>query len=166
VARYYYFTCGKDKLEVVSWFKYVGITLQTSGTSFTRHIQGRVATAIRAIHDIPHLYLLSIGTVIALFNLKISPAATYGTQLNWQNLTEQNIKKLERMKAMLLKRELCTSKYAPSRLVYTLAGTAFFIKDIEKTYNLPACTLYQRVLQERRKKAVAIPKSFTEQLPC
>jgi hypothetical protein len=144
----------------------MGITLQTSGTSFTRHIQGRVPTAIRAIHDIPHLYLLSIGTVIALFNLKISPVATYGTHLNWQDLTEQNIKKLERMKAMFLKRELCTSKCAPTRLVYTLDGTTFFIKDIKKTYNLPACTLYQRVLQERSKKAVAITKSSTEQFPC
>jgi hypothetical protein len=60
--------------------------------------------------------LLSIGTAAALFNLKISPVATYRMQLIWQDLTEQNLKKLESTKAMFLKRVLCTSKYVPTRL--------------------------------------------------
>jgi hypothetical protein len=46
LARYNYFTCRKDRLEVVSWFKYLGITLKTSGISFTQHIYDRVAAAI------------------------------------------------------------------------------------------------------------------------
>jgi hypothetical protein len=32
-----YFICGQDKLGIVTNFKYLGITPQTSGTSFTRH---------------------------------------------------------------------------------------------------------------------------------
>jgi hypothetical protein len=72
LARYDYLTCGKDRLEAVSWFIYLGITLHTSKTSCTRHIQDRVAAAIQAIHDISHLSLLSTDTAIALFSLKKS----------------------------------------------------------------------------------------------
>jgi hypothetical protein len=66
LARHDYFTRGQDRLEVVARFKYLGITLQRSGTSFTRHIQDRVAVAIQATQDIPHLPLLSTVTAIAL----------------------------------------------------------------------------------------------------
>jgi hypothetical protein len=92
--------------------------------------------------------LLSINIVTAVFNLKISPVVTYGIQMIWQDLTEQNLKKLESMKAMFLKRVLCISKYAPTRLAYALAGTTFFTEDIKQTYNLPESTPYQRVPQE------------------
>jgi hypothetical protein len=85
--------------------------------SFTQHTRGRVAAAIRAIHDISHLFLLSFDTRIALSNLKVSPVAAYGIQLIWQDLTEQNLKKLETTEAMFLKRVLCISKYVPTRLV-------------------------------------------------
>jgi hypothetical protein len=72
--------------------------------------------------------LLSTDTAVALFNLKISPVATYGIQLIWQDLMEKNLKKPGSTKAMF---------HVPTRLAYALAGTTFFTEDIEKTYNLP-----------------------------
>jgi hypothetical protein len=53
--------------------------LQTSGTLFTQHNQDRVAAAILVIYDIPHLSLLSIGTAIALSNLKLSCSNLWDT---------------------------------------------------------------------------------------
>jgi hypothetical protein len=38
LARHNYFTRGQDRLEVVSWFKYLGLMLQIRRISFTRHI--------------------------------------------------------------------------------------------------------------------------------
>jgi hypothetical protein len=43
-----------DRLEVIAWFKNLGITLQTNRTSFTWHIRDIVTVAVRAIHDISH----------------------------------------------------------------------------------------------------------------
>jgi hypothetical protein len=80
--------------------------------------------------------LPSTDTEVALFNLKISPVATYGIQLIWQDLMEKNLKKPGSTKAMFLKRVLCISKYVPTRLAYALAGTTFFTEDIAKAYNL------------------------------
>jgi hypothetical protein len=36
LARHDFFTCWQDKLETVTRFKCLGITLQTTGASFTR----------------------------------------------------------------------------------------------------------------------------------
>jgi hypothetical protein len=71
---------------------------------------------------------------------------TYRIQLIWQDLTTNNLKKLDRTKARFLKTVLCSSKYAPTRQAYTLAGTMFIIEDIKETFNLPETTPYHRVL--------------------
>jgi hypothetical protein len=43
-----------------------------------------------------------VDAAVPFFNLKISPVITYGIQLIWQDLTEQNLKKLESIKTMFL----------------------------------------------------------------
>jgi hypothetical protein len=48
---------------------------------------------------------------------RISPATTYRIQLIWQDLTENNLKKLESTKARFIERIL----YVLTRLAYTLA---------------------------------------------
>jgi hypothetical protein len=69
---------GKTNWQL-SRFKYLGITLQTSKTSFTPHIQNRVAAAIQAIHDTSNLSLLSIGTATVLFNLSLTYSNLWDT---------------------------------------------------------------------------------------
>jgi hypothetical protein len=61
---------------------------------------------------------------------------------------------------MFLKTVMRTSNYAPTRLAYVPAGTTVFNENINKTYNLPESTPYQRVLTERREKAIAISEDF------
>jgi hypothetical protein len=79
LARHYYFTRRQNKVEIVTWFKYLGIMQRTSGTSFTRHIQDMATDAIQVIHDTPNLSSSSTGT--ATLQSQSLSAATYGIQL-------------------------------------------------------------------------------------
>jgi hypothetical protein len=59
-------------LETVNTFKYLGITLQTTSTTFRIHIKEKTTAAIKAIYDIKEIAQLSLKTAMALFN-KIVP---------------------------------------------------------------------------------------------
>ena len=74
-------TCGKQTLEIVKSYKYLGVTLQVSGHSFTKHIEERAVRAIKATFEIKKLSLLSVRTGLKLFNIKIAAIASYGLQL-------------------------------------------------------------------------------------
>jgi hypothetical protein len=58
--------------------------------------------AVLAIHEYPNLTALSVGIAIAHSSLKISSAVTYMIQLIWQDVMENKLQKLERMKAKFL----------------------------------------------------------------
>ena len=75
-----------------------------TGHTFSKHIKDRV---VKATVEINKLNLLSIATVLKLFNIKVAPTATYDTQFIWNNLTYSNLKRLEGVKTAYLKRMLC-----------------------------------------------------------
>jgi hypothetical protein len=47
-----YIECEGGKLEMVSPFKYLGITIQTTDFTCTRHIKDRAIAAIRAMTNL------------------------------------------------------------------------------------------------------------------
>jgi hypothetical protein len=61
-----------DKLEMVSLFKYLCFTVQTTGYTYTQNMKDRTA-AVRAMQDIKNPNLLSLNTAMKLFNAKITP---------------------------------------------------------------------------------------------
>jgi hypothetical protein len=49
----------------------LGVTLQTNGRSFTKHLKDKTAAAIIAMNEIKVIHQLSLETAIALFHIKI-----------------------------------------------------------------------------------------------
>ena len=162
LAKKDHFTCGQQPLEFVTHFKYLGVTFQTTGTTFTRHIEERAAAATKAVYDIPKLKLLSLPTAMALFKLKVMPAATYGIQLIWNHLTAKNLRRLESVKARFLKRTLSISKFSRNSYAYILAQESLFIEDIKLSFDLPATQAFTSVTEERQIKARQIPTEIME----
>ena len=63
-------------MEIVKNYKYLGITLQVTGHTFSKHIEDRVVRAMKATIEIKKVNLLSIETALKLFTVKVAPIAT------------------------------------------------------------------------------------------
>lgn len=92
IAEEDYILCKGQRLKTSNSYNYLGITMQTTGTTFTIHLREKIAAAVRCISDIKHLSLLSIETAMKLFEAKVVPTATYGIDLIWEHLTKKNSK--------------------------------------------------------------------------
>jgi hypothetical protein len=103
----------EDKVEIVNSFKYLGITLQTTGT-FRLHIKDKALAAMKAMYDINNLQHLSLKTAMRLFDTKILPVLTYGIHLIWEKLTKKELANIEGVKAKFLKTIMGISKYTRS----------------------------------------------------
>lgn len=151
---------GDTQLARVSQFKYLGVTLQTSGKSFAKHVKDRVNAAISAMSDIKLLQKLSIQTSISLFHIKISPIMTYGIEIIWDHLTKTDLALIEKVKSIFLKKTLCLSKTTPSRLVYELTREPFYLEELRLKFQLPSTAQYQTVLNELHAKKSLIWSDF------
>lgn len=149
-----------EPLEITGSFKYLGITLQTSGTSYSRHIKERVAAGVRAMNEISMLNRLSVGVAMELFKLKISPIMTYGLDMIWEYLSKENLKDLESVKATYMKKVLCLSKFTLSRLCYELTREPFYTTELRHELLLPSTTAYVQLQEELQEKKKEIWQSF------
>jgi hypothetical protein len=148
-------------LDFVSEFTYLGVTLTTSGMSFTKHVRERSRKAvICAMSSIKNPRTLSIETALKLFELKVAPIATYGLKLIWEFLTLDNLFMLDRVKCVFLKRLLSVSPYSRNRLVYLIVGCPTFIEDLQRLFNLPATPVFNSFLQEYDEKFAEIDPVF------
>ena len=112
-------TCEGVALTAVNRFKYLGITFQPTGTTFTLHVKERMAAAALAINDFQHLSKLSLQTAMTLFRVKVK-VISYGLHLTWEHLSASNLQCIEKIKSAYLMRVLWLSKYTRSRLVYEM----------------------------------------------
>jgi hypothetical protein len=62
--------CDGKKLESVFSFKYLGITLQTTGTTFSMHVTEQCIAAIKTMSAIDNLGKLSLNTDLKLFKTR------------------------------------------------------------------------------------------------
>ena len=147
---------GAETLTMVPHFKYLGVTLQTHGNTFTKHIKDRASTALIAMHDIKNITRLSLETAMKLFNLKISPIMTYGIDLIWEHLNKDNLQDIERIKASFLKKALGLSKFTPSRITYLLSKEPFYLEELRLQRLLTATGPYKTVMQEMEAKRTEI----------
>ncbi|KAJ4448600.1 hypothetical protein ANN_10619 [Periplaneta americana] len=152
--------CNGKQLKRTSDFKYLGITIQTTGKSFRLHIRSRVMAATRAMNEIRNITQLSISTAMDLFRIKILPILTYGLESVGEYLTYKQMEELERVKARYLKRALGLPQNARSRLVYELTRETFLIEDLRCEIMLPANDAYKRLLQDLHEKKTSIPEEF------
>jgi hypothetical protein len=77
--------CNGKPLQRVNHFKYLGLMIQTTGKSFRIHLRSRMVAAVRAMNDIKDIKLISLGTAMQLFRLKVVPTLTYGMELIWES---------------------------------------------------------------------------------
>jgi hypothetical protein len=148
------------KLEFVNEFKYLGVTVQQSGKCFSHHIIERSKLAISASYSISNVHLLSVSTAMKLFDLKISPVASYGIQIVWPYLSVRDFNLLESVKSRFIKRILSLSKYTLSRYVYKLINTKFFVSELRDKFQLPCTLNYNKFLVERENKEDEINLAF------
>lgn len=148
------------KLKIVSDYRYLGMTLQTSAKCYTKHIMERATEAIRAMHDVKNIKSLSLETAMALFKTKILPILTYGIEIIGEHLTMANLETLEGVKATYLKKAMGVSKYTRSRFVYLLARETFLTEDLRTNMMLPKTNASERLLSTLREKREATPIEF------
>ena len=150
---------GED-LTVTNAFKYLGVTIQTTGNTFGIHVKEKAITAIRAINDIGHIQQISLEVAMKLFRAKIVPILTHGVHLIWENLKKRDLKEWERVKATFLKRVIGVSKFTPSRYVYILTREPFLMEDLHYALLLPATEAYRELMAENQRKRRDIEEDF------
>lgn len=147
-------------LKHAPYFKYLGITLQPRGNVFTLHVKERMANALAAMSTIRNIHRMSLISAMKLFNIKVLPVITYGLEVIWHHLTKGNLADMERVKASYMKRVMCLSKHAPSRLTYILAREPYLIEELRYRLLLPSTDAYERLHQELNAKREEIWPDF------
>jgi hypothetical protein len=148
-------------IEFVNKFVYLGLTITTTAKTFTKHIEERARKAVLQTMEINNPRNLALTTAMRLFDLKISPVATYCIKTIWNYLSPKQIETIDKVKATFLKRALCLPRNARNRIVYTIAGTATFAEDIVKKFELPQTESYKMFLENQENKLAEIdPKIY------
>jgi len=150
------------KIEFVREFTYLGVVFQVSGTTFTKHIEKRVRSALLATYNIRELRNLSVDTAAKLFDLKISPIASYAIEAIWPFLNAGDFEKLEKVKTRFFKKVLGLSKYTRSRFVYELLDTDLFMHDLKQKFSLPETIAFNKFFEERLLNKLNICDEFYE----
>ncbi|PNF13826.1 hypothetical protein B7P43_G12433 [Cryptotermes secundus] len=147
-----------EHIKSVKQYKYLGLTLQSTSTTFTAHITEKCTAAIKAIYTIRNLQLLSLETAMKIFHAKICPILLYGIEITWEKLSKQNLRKMEQVKARYLKLALGLPKNTQSRLTYELCKENFLIEELR--YQLPSTKNSEEVIKERKQKREEIWEEF------
>jgi hypothetical protein len=138
-----------EKLEFVSEFCYLGVTFQSSGNTFSKHIYKRLRAGLFAISRLKALSLTSVETALKLFDLAVSPVASYGIEAIWPYLSCDDLNNLEKAKSRFLKRVLSVSKYTKSRFTYELTETDLFVNDLKMKYKLIDTVAYDKFIEQK-----------------
>lgn len=150
------------EIERVTVFTYLGVVFQPSGISFSRHVEKRMRAALFATFNIKELHNLSMETALKLFDLKVSPIASYGIEIIWPHLTIMDLENIERVKSRYLKRVMGLSKYNRSRYVYELADTDLFVSDLKIKFSLPDTQAYVKFYERKCMNKLEIVDEFYE----
>ena len=160
LAKDDFLTLNRRRIKNVSRFTYLGITLTTTGTSFTPHIEERIRRTTVAFASIPSPQKLSVDTALKLFHLKLAPVASYGIQLIWAHLTKEDLSRLDAVKTAFLKRVLGLHRTTRNRLVLALCDTPAFTAELQSRFQLPPTEASRHNDDEIKVKAKSIDPEF------
>jgi len=90
-----------------------------------------------------------VDTAVKLFDLKISPIASYAIEAIWPYLSARDFDQLEKVKTRYLKKVLGLSKYTRSRFVYELLDTDLFMHDLKQKFSLKETIAFNTFFEER-----------------
>jgi hypothetical protein len=105
------------KKREVKCYKYLGITLQTSGKTFNLHIKETAPSTIHAMPDIQSLSKLLLERSMKLLDVKTVPFLIYSLEILWECLGENGLKTTESVKPTYLKKAPSVSRYTSSWLI-------------------------------------------------
>jgi hypothetical protein len=105
-------------------------------------------------------YKLSLKTALALFDIKLSPTASYGVPLIWEQLTSSQLARLDRVKPAFLKRALGLHASTKNRLVYLLCDTPLFVEDLRKRFRLTDTAAYCQFINQYEVKMAEVDPDF------
>ena len=89
---------------------------------------------------------LSLKTAVRLFDIKVSPVATYGLRLIWKYLNTSDLLNLEKVKSSYLKRVLGVHTTSSNRLVYQLAREPPFVKTLKERLQLVQTIAFEQFM--------------------
>ena len=99
-------TYNGNALEFVNEYTYLGITLQTSMKSFSKHVIQKKKKALSAISALKYLPLTSLSTAKKIFQSKIRPIAEYSLKGIAKYMTTANLLQLDKIKSAFYKKAL------------------------------------------------------------
>lgn len=146
------FMYNEKQLEIVNTFSYLGVTLQTSGTTFSKHIEKRFAQTITILHAFTDIHLLSLDNALKLFYMKFTPIIEYSIRVIWPYLTMKNLQNIDRILSEYLKRVCQVSTYTKNRIILTICDTPTLANKIKAKYQLEATIEYQKYLKRHCEK--------------
>jgi hypothetical protein len=152
--------CKNQEIKFVNFFKYLGVTFKHTGKSFAKHVNNRCLAATVATFDIKHLQKLSVRAALELFVIKIEPILAYGISVIWPYLNEANLRSLNMVFDMYLKRMLCVHKSSKNRLIHHMLEVDSFVGHIQAKYNLPYTGSFGCLLYEREQKSIMLSPDF------
>ena len=85
---------------------------------------------------------------------------TYGIHIIWDYLKMRDLRLMENVKAVYLKKMLSISTYTPSRYAYLLTREPFLVEDLRYALLLPTTNAYNRLLMERHQKREEVDEDF------
>ena len=142
------FKYNETTIEIVNTFTYLGITLQTTGFTFTEHIERRLAQLFLEMYKLEDIHTLSINTALQLFHMKLSPIMEYGIKSIWPYLSTGQLGKIDTALSRYLKHICRVSKYARNRVLYIICDTPTYTNILRNKHNLSATKAYEKYTQE------------------
>jgi hypothetical protein len=147
-------------IPFVSSFCYLGLTLTVTASTFTHHVLDRKSKAITTINSLPPLPQLSLSSAVELFNIKVSPMATYAIRNCWSFLKVTDFGHLDSVLFTFLKRTLGVSNFSRSRMVLLLTEAKLVTERMMQTFDLPMTANFERYITRVQEKLDSIDPEF------
>lgn len=137
-----------NTIEMVNKFTYLGVTFQTSGNTFTDHIEKRLSQLYVEMYRLKDIHTLSIHTALQLFYMKLSPIMEYCLRPLWKHLTTTNMHNIDKALARYLKHICRVHENARNRIMYLICDTPTYINTLRRKYNLSATHSYTKYSED------------------
>lgn len=154
------FNYKTEEIEITNEFNYLGVTFQTTGTTFTTHIERRVNKIVNEMHLLTDLKLLSLNTALQIFYMKLAPIMEYCLPTIWNFLSSKNLQRIDYSFLTFLKYVCGLPINSKNRLTLLICDTPTFVTTLKMKYNLDHTESYTAYLASLNDKIKEVPEEF------
>ena len=141
-----------ERLAFTNEYTYLGVTLQTTMQSFTKHVKAKKKKALSGISALKHLPQTSLKTAKKIFNMKIRPIVEYSLRGIAQFLTVANLHELDKVKSAFFKKALGLHSSASSTFALGLCDESQYCEELVKggfDFKRQVISEYREDIEER-----------------